>query len=284
MTQIAATGFGVSWSPDGSRLAFLRFAEGKFDLFSVSSSGQNERRLTTGGVAMNGYYPLPAQKFGRNFCWSANGNALVYVSRASGTSDLWWAPADGAPGRQLGANNDMSRVIYEPLCGPDDKIAFAARPPRDSPHRWSLWLKDGDKTKLIFETSARVRPIGWLTTGDELLAASIGDQDEVGYPTSVSLIRVRLDGRTQLVGKLASAYFWSAQLAPDGRTVAFVSAQDKADNIWLTDIAGIPARKLSSNNEPKVFIPGLNWSLDGKTIYFGKHNSVGLITTIDNFK
>ena len=85
------------------------------------------------------------------------------------------------------------------------------------------------------------------------------------------------------MGTLESAYFWSVQLARDGTTVAFVSDREKADNIWLTDTNGIQARKLTANNEPKVFFPSLNWSTDGKSIYFGKQSSVGLITMIENF-
>ncbi len=65
LTQIATDGFGPSWSPDGSRLAFLRFVDGQFDLFIADSSGASQRRLTTGGVRINGFFRLLPFLLGR---------------------------------------------------------------------------------------------------------------------------------------------------------------------------------------------------------------------------
>jgi len=282
MTRIVSGGFGPMWSPDGSRIVFLRFVGGQPDVYSVNLSGEGETKLTNGGVVTNGYYLLPASKFGHSVCW-ANRDSLVYVSHTSGIADLWSVSADGSSRKQLAANSDSKRKIYEPVCGPDGIIAFAAES-NDVPRSiWSLWVNDGVATKRIYEENLTMRPIGWLPSGNELVAAAIGPNDEWGYPTSVSLLRVPVDGPPRRIGVFESCYFWSPQLSPDGRTVAFISARGGSDNIWLTDLNGAKPKQLTSNNQPKVFFPGLNWSNDGKTIYFGKQSSVGLITTIDNF-
>ncbi len=285
MRQVAANGFGPTWSPDGRRIAFLRFAGGRPDIYSVSSSGEDERRLTTGGVGMNGFYSLPATKFGYNFCWSAQGDAIVYTSRASGVNDLWTVGSDGSNAQPLSINTESNVNVFEPVCGPEGRFAFAADRRQGHATSWSLWVKYDDEPKLIFETKALLRPIGWVGSSDELLAAYSGDEGNIiqGWPVPVRLIRVSHDGQRHAIGTLESTYFWTVHLANDGRTIAFVSDKDKADNIWLTDIYGSPARKLTSNNEPKLFLPNLNWSTDGKTIYFGKQSSVGLITMIENF-
>jgi Tol biopolymer transport system component len=146
-----------------------------------------------------------------------------------------------------------------------------------------LWVRDKDTTKLLLETKSLLRPIAWLS-GDELLAAYSEEEGSIsqGYLVPVKLIRVSRDGQRHTVGTLESTYFWTVHLATDGRTIAFISDKDKSDNIWLTDISGTLARKLTSNKEPKLFFPNLNWSSDGKTIYFGKQSSVGLITMIEN--
>ena len=155
LIQIAKDGFGPSWSPDGSRLAFLRFVGGQFDLFLASSSGEFEQRLTTSGVRINGLYLLPAAKFGRNICWSPNGEALVYSSRISGVTDLWIVATDGSSPKPLSVNADPKVSVYEPIFGPNNQIAYAAETYGDSPKSWSLWLKDGDKRKLIFQTNLK---------------------------------------------------------------------------------------------------------------------------------
>jgi Tol biopolymer transport system component len=284
MTSVAANGFGPTWSPDGSTIFFLRFAGGLPDIYSVSANGESERRITTGGVGMNGFYLLPATKFGHNFCWTRDGTAIIYTSRSSGLSDLWSVNADGSNPHALSANTEPRQTIYEPLCGPDGRIAFAADNREGSSTTWSLWVRDSNTSKLMFETKSLVRPLGWLGDGD-LLAAYSAEEGSIvqGYPVPVRLIRISRDGRQHPVGTLEATYFWTVQLGADARTIAFISDKDKADNIWLTDISGSQAKKLTSNNEPKLFLPNLNWSSDGKTIYFGKQSSVGLITMIDNF-
>jgi WD40 repeat protein len=234
---------------------------------------------------MNGFYSLPATKFGHNFCWSLNGDDIVYTSRTPGVSDLWTVGSNGSNPKPLSANAESDVNVFEPVCGPEGQIAFAAARRQGHARSWSLLVKDNEKTKLVFETKSLLRPIGWINNGDELLAAYSEDKGSIiqGWPVPVKLIRVSRDGQRQDIGTLESAYFWTVHLATDGRAIAFVSDKDKADNIWLTDINGSPARKLTSNNEPKIFFPNLNWSTDGKIIYFGKQSSVGLITMIENF-
>ena len=284
MTTVAANGFGPTWSPDGRQILFMRFTGGQPDIYSVSSSGESERRLTTGRVGMNGFYPLPTTKYGRNYCWLPTGDAVVYTSRASGKSDLWSVNVVGSNPTQLFANTDPDHSVFEPVCGSDGRISFASENSNGSSPSWSLWVRENDTTKLLFESKSLVRPGAWLTEGD-LLAVVAEEEGQIiqGYPVPVRLIRISRDGRWHTVGTLESTYFWTVQLATDGRTIAFISDKDKSDNIWLTDISGSPARKLTSNEEPKIFFPNLSWSSDGKIIYFGKQSKVGLITMIDNF-
>lgn len=284
MTAVATNGFGPTWSPDGRQIVFMRFAGAQPDLYSVSVSGEGERRLTTGGVGMNGFYFLPATKYGHNFCWLPKGDAIVYASRTSGLSDLWSIHADGSQPKPLSVNTDPKQSVYEPVCGSEGQIAFAAETRQGSSITWSLWVK-ANETRKLFETKSLLRPIAWLDNGDELLVAYAGEEGAIvqGYPVPVNLMRVSREGQMHAIGKLEATYFWTIHLASDGQTIAFVSDKDKTDNIWLTDISGSRARKLTSNNEPKVFLPNLNWSSDAKTIYFGKQSSVGLITMIENF-
>jgi len=42
--------YGVSWSPDGSRIAFSASIHGNFDIFVIDSDGNNFRALTTSGA------------------------------------------------------------------------------------------------------------------------------------------------------------------------------------------------------------------------------------------
>lgn len=100
----------------------------------------------------------------------------------------------------------------------------------------------------------------------------------------VKVIRLSVDGRDHPIALLESTYFWMVQLAPDRRAIAFVSNKDGSDNVWLTDTSGAEPRRLTANNDPKIYFPSLDWSAGGEFIYYGKQTSIGLITLIDNFE
>lgn len=287
MTQIATDGFGPVWAPDGSRIAFLRSLDKTDGLFTISAAGTDEKRLTIDGVETNGYTQLPTTKLGKNICWSANGDRVIYSSNVSGAANLWAVAADGSARTQLSANDDPQQLLYGPVCGPDNRIAFAMEAQTDAGSTWSLWLREDDKPRVLIESKSLLRPIGWTTEGDVLIALDTKENSLLpfqGYPMAVQLARVSASGESQPIATLAATYFWMIELASDGHTIAFVSNRDKADNIWLSDTTGSEARRLTANSQPMVFFPGLNWSADGKTIYYGKQSSVGLINMIDNFE
>jgi serine/threonine protein kinase len=282
IVPIAENGFDPSWSPDGTRVAFLRVDSGKVEVFTVNAAGEDERRLTTGGVVPIAYQMLPTTRFGKSVCWSEQGDKIIYSSTKSGASNLWAISVDGTTDTQISTNNDQTVSIYQPVCGPNNHIAFAAKSKRDMTSTWSLWLRDNDKTKLVFESKLLLRPIGW-SAGGELIMGSV-DIGSQGEPTTVNLSSCSLNGSCHPIAQLAATYFWTIELAPDGRTVAFISSRDGADNVWRGELTGGQAHRLTSNNDPKVFFPGLDWSAAGKNIYYGKQTSLGLINMIDNFE
>jgi serine/threonine protein kinase len=282
IVPIAENGFDPSWSPDGTRVAFLRVDSGKVALFTVSASSGDERRLVTGGIMPSEYKMLPTIKFGRSVCWSEGGDKIIYSSRKSGASNLWAISVDGAANTQISANNDPAVFLYGPVCGSNNHIAFVAKSKRGMNSTWSLWLRDDDKAKLIVESKSLLRPIGW-SEGGELIMGS-ADKDSQGEPTAVNLSSCSIDGYCRPITQLAATYFWTVELAPDGRTIAFISSSDGADNIWRGEISSGQTHRITSNNDPKVFFPGLDWSAEGESIYYGKQTSLGLINMIDNFE
>jgi Tol biopolymer transport system component len=282
IAQIAENGFDPTWSPDGNRIAFLRLDASKVELFTVRSSGEDQRRLTNGGVVPTAYNLLPSIKFGRNFCWSPQSDKIIYSSRKSGVSNLWAVSVDGATDTQITDNNDPAVFLYEPLCGADDRIAFASENRRGGNFTWSLWVRDNNKTEVILEEKSLLRPIAWSATGSELVVGFTNKASQKD-PTAVRVSSCSTEGACHSLASLTATYFWTVAVAPDGRTIAFVSSSDGSDNIWRSEITGRGVQRLTSNNDPKVYFPGLNWSADSQSIYYGKQTSVGLITMIDNF-
>ena len=118
----AAEEQGVSWSPDGTRLAFASNRDGNWEIYSMTATGTDVRRLTNDAAADNApsYAPdgrsiaftsdrggarrtwkanpdgsvptLMAEKIGSAIAWSADGRWLAYVGQADGSSGVFVAP------------------------------------------------------------------------------------------------------------------------------------------------------------------------------------------------
>jgi Tol biopolymer transport system component len=71
---------------------------------------------------------------------------------------------------------------------------------------------------------------------------------------------------------------------PDRELLAFTSRQDGKDNIWIIPANGGRARKLTNNNDPKLYFSNLAWAPDGRAIYFGKQSRYSQLSMIPNFK
>jgi Tol biopolymer transport system component len=70
----------------------------------------------------------------------------------------------------------------------------------------------------------------------------------------------------------------------DKKTIAFAAPQDSSDNIWALAASGGAIRKLTANNNPRLYFSSLSWSPDSKVIYFGKQSRYSLLCIITNFK
>lgn len=91
-------------------------------------------------------------------------------------------------------------------------------------------------------------------------------------------------GEQRLLAKLQSAYLYNIHLSADGRMLAYVAQQEGKDNIWMMPARGGAAKRLTANNDARLYFSSLAWSPDGKAIYFGKQSRYSLLSMITNFK
>jgi Tol biopolymer transport system component len=113
----------VDWSPDGSRILFVRSGgplEGheRFtsnDLYLIDPDGSNETRLTTDGLTMEG-------------AWSPSGTHIAFTSYTpseGGQTDIYVMNADGSGRTRL---TDDPGMDYYPAWSPDSsRILFVSR-------------------------------------------------------------------------------------------------------------------------------------------------------------
>lgn len=279
----------ASWSPDGTRIAYVRLQGGRLTLWVADSSGGNARALTTEGFENFNLYQSP---------WSPDGTRIVYTSYRTGAVDIWVIPVAGGAALQL--TRDI-RVDELPVWSPDGQwIAFVSTRGRqtdvwvvpatggeavrvtDDPREESdlQWIGSGLTVGFSRSSSSRsLWAVDMAGNGERQLTPDsirIGDfrpspvNDDIAYVVQrgggVSELRVMSHttggSRTLVAG---SSTIRDAVWSPDGKTLAFESDPGGNPDIWTVNAAGGEPRQLTTWS-------GLDrnptWSLDGSALYF----------------
>ena len=114
-----------------------------------------------------------------------------------------------------------------------------------------------------------MRLIGWSQDDKELILATLKSRASSTRPTEVELVRVSAaTGEQRSIATLQSAYLYNIHLSADRRTIGFTSRQDGKDNIWLIPASGGEAKKLTANNDARLYFSSLSWSPDGRRVVY----------------
>ena len=290
-SQLVADGFMPAWSPDGKQVAFMRVAGAVFNLWVIKALGGEAKQLTNGGMPSVSFSVLPYNRTQTSdFGWSPDSSRIVYGSKKTGAQNLWLVSADGANETQLTNNNDASIFFYSPLWSSDGKsIAYTSKPSKavDGKFINRVWVVDVEtKTaRTVFQAENFLRLLGWSEDGRGLIVATVNSSPRGVPMAEIGIVEIAVaSGEQHLLAKLQSAYLYNIHLSADGRMLAYVAQQDGKDNLWLMPARGGAAKKLTANNDARLYFSSLAWSPDGKAIYFGKQSRYSLLSMITNFK
>jgi serine/threonine protein kinase/Tol biopolymer transport system component len=284
--SLVSNGFSPSFSPDGSKIAFLRDSNKLVDLWITGRNGAGELQLTTGGVWFSGFSLMPYNRVQvKDFSWSPDSASLIYCAKENKLWNVWQVSVSGnGPPRQISDNNDENIRFYGPFFGPDGRIAYSAttiQAPPDGKKTIELHVYEAGNSRTLYSSRSVFKVLGW--SGGKILIA-VSEDRSIAKPVKVGLGVVPEANKPVDLVSVEAAYFGNIQLSRDGRRIAYVSREDGKDNIRVLSVTGAESGKLTANPDPTTYISGIAWSPDGKAIYFSKQKQVGTVSMIENFK
>jgi eukaryotic-like serine/threonine-protein kinase len=253
---------GVTFSPDGRRMAFVRSDQIKGVTFVMVAN--------IDGTAVEGLASLtPPERFqNEDASWSPDGRTIAATGTLGGSSVGVFA-IDVATRATTRLGNPWA-YVRKGAWMPDGRSllvdAVDLSGSNSTPQIWSVAYPSGEATHLTNDLNIYS---GISVSGDGRMLATVQAEISAGLETS------SLDGKTWTAVTPVTTQadgVRGAAVMPDGRVV-YVSAAARVPQLWIADADGSNARELTSGafaaSRPAV-------SKDGRWIYFQANTKSGV--------
>ena len=100
-------------SPDGKRIAYIRWQGRGHELWICDADGSQDRKVDLGSMHVGGH-----------FCWTRDGHAVTVAGQLSGLWSIWRIPVDGG---QLVRLTEASEFTYHASLSPDESALAYTR-------------------------------------------------------------------------------------------------------------------------------------------------------------
>jgi Tol biopolymer transport system component len=218
-----------AWSPDGSRVAFVRSQGDGHDIYVMNADGSEVMRLTSEGADS-----VPT--------WSPDGTKIAFARDVPGNQDIYVMAADGEDVNRL--TNDPL-LEYAPAWSPDGlRIAFSAYVSPPGPVHIFTMSADGTARSQITDSDLDDGSPAWSPDGTSIVFVRDSHSIFVVDPDGSGLREVVDPGG--FTGGLRLTFYptWS----PDGTKILFQSGPDGVDQgIYVVNVDGSGLHRLGSD-------------------------------------
>jgi dipeptidyl aminopeptidase/acylaminoacyl peptidase len=225
---------GASYSPDGTKIAFMNNYDGDFEICVMNADGTGIKQLTKNS-SIDGF---PT--------WSPDGRKIAFASNRDGDDDIYVMNADGSDqtnitsddaadnedphwspdGRWIGSTTDQYGYWHVVVLSPDGKFQ-ATLDWRQESAWFDSWSPDG-RSFLVHSNRAG---------SFDIYRYDIPDTDPIQW----GLLEAKVVSNDNAIEERA---VWS----PDGKQIAFSSNRDGDFEIYVMNADGGPQRQLTHNN------------------------------------
>ena len=250
-------GFEPKWSPDGARLAFLRFNENHMDLWVDDLHGNSFP--VAHSVVFGGYTAFPVQSPGASdFCW-IDRQRIVFSQVTDKVSNLYMAAVDGQT-TEITHNTDAEARVSSAVNLDKQGIAYISQ----RRGWWTIRLINNGSDSILINQPFPVKILG---CSNGILIALEPDRDH--FKTVAGPIRIGKisDGQFVEIASLENSYLGSIALGPLGKSIAYTADADGLNNIFVLDLQSGRTRNVTLNTTSGVYYAGPQWSSDGKRIF-----------------
>jgi serine/threonine protein kinase/WD40 repeat protein len=292
------------WSPDGSRIAFLRRLNAEvFQAIVIPARGGPEQVIAN----VPGYHFQPSAR--KYVTWAPGGEALVAAQRLEGAFGLRLRrfPLSGGASQPATEGPDTA-IDVSPAFSPDGRWLAYLR--WENGATYGLWVvaQPGTAPKLLAASPVPITTFAWkpdsrtivygggaistgelwqvTVSGDRTIAPFVleGASDEIAIAPNggrlayvlqnldSNIWRVPLGGEVRRKKSLAPEKLFASVreetdpvISPDGKSIAFISNRSGRWNLWVGNADGSGLRELEAQSQ-LPFHPA--WSPDSRTIAF----------------
>lgn len=296
---------GVSVSPDGSLLAFVRFlpSQNKFQIIAAATDGSFAERVVAERNAPDYFHLWSSAPV-----WSPDGKTLTMTGNTTGdrTTRLIEVNVESGAERELKIDKSFYWINWIERLSDDALVLIAQESKESNGQLWRVRLSDGETTRITNDSSnylvVKTVPNSnrivaqqqfanqhlWLFDGETNQSRQLtGDEnkqdgrDGLCFAPDGKIIYTsiekgvpdiyELDPATGENRRLTKRAGWNLlpAVSPDGQFIAFVSDRAGANRIWMMRRDGGDARQVTSPETDKKFSETAPaFSPDGRWIYY----------------